>query len=128
MPAVAALSDAGGTLAINLASGSAAECYNGGPFRTYMAGNPVGTAAPVITSASSATYLAGASVNFTVSATAAPALPALSVSGTLPSGVTFTDNGDGTGTFAGTATTAGVFALTITVANDVSPDAMQDSP
>ena len=47
--------------------------------------------------------------------------------GTLPSGVTFTDNGDGTATLAGTpaAGTAGTYSLTITASNGVGPDATQ---
>jgi hypothetical protein len=47
----------------------------------------------------------------------------LSVSGALPPGVTFVDNGNGTGTLAGTATTAGTYVITITASNDVDPDA-----
>ena len=42
-------------------------------------------------------------------------------------GVTFVDNGDGTATLAGTpaAGTGGTYALTITAANGVLPDATQ---
>jgi hypothetical protein len=125
LPAVSPLSDAGGTLAVNIAGSGAAECYNCGPFRTYTAGNLIGTAAPAISSASSVSYVAGTAVNFTVAATGAPQ-PTLSVAGALPSGVTFTDNGNGTGTFAGTATPVGVYPLTITASNGVSPDATQN--
>ena len=52
---------------------------------------------------------------------------ALSRDGTLPSGVTFTDNGDGTATLAGTpaAGTNGVYTLSITASNGVAPDASQ---
>ena len=48
--------------------------------------------------------------------------------GALPSGVTFTDNGDGTATLAGTpaAGTSGSYPLTITASNGVSPDATQN--
>ena len=48
--------------------------------------------------------------------------------GALPAGVSFTDNGDGTATLAGTpaAGAAGVYRLTITAANGVSPAATQD--
>jgi hypothetical protein len=53
---------------------------------------------------------------------------ALSESGALPSGVTFTDNGDGTATLAGTpaAGTAGSYSFTITADNGVSPAATQN--
>jgi hypothetical protein len=46
---------------------------------------------------------------------------------TLPSGVTFTDNGDGTATLAGTpaANTGGTTPFTITATNGVSPAATQ---
>ena len=44
----------------------------------------------------------------------------------LPSGVTFTDNGNGTATLSGTvAAAAGSYRLTITASNGVSPDATQ---
>ena len=53
--------------------------------------------------------------------------PALTETGALPTGVTFVDNGDGTATLAGTpaAGTGGTYALTITAANGVLPDATQ---
>ena len=52
---------------------------------------------------------------------------ALTETGALPTGVTFVDNGDGTATLAGTpaAGTGGTYALTITAANGVLPDATQ---
>ncbi len=54
--------------------------------------------------------------------------PALTKTGALPSGVSFTDNLDGTATISGTPTdgTAGVHALTITAANGISPNATQN--
>ncbi|HUY96392.1 MAG TPA: putative Ig domain-containing protein, partial [Verrucomicrobiae bacterium] len=83
---------------------------------------------PTITSGGSATFTAGApgSVTVTTNATAYP-VPALSESGALPSGVTFTDNGDGTATLAGTpaATTGGPYPLALTAANGVSPNGTQ---
>ena len=53
--------------------------------------------------------------------------PALSETGTLPTGVTFTDNGDGTATLAGTpaAGTNGVYSFSIGATNGISPDASQ---
>lgn len=48
--------------------------------------------------------------------------PDLSV-GTLPAGLTFTDNGDGTGTISGTPSgPGGVFAVTVTATNEAGSD------
>jgi autotransporter-associated beta strand protein len=83
---------------------------------------------PSITSSDSATFIAGTAADFTVTTSGYP-LPSLSVSGTLPDGVTFTDNGDGTATLGGTPAPVGAkgdYSLTITAANGVSPDADQD--
>ena len=41
-------------------------------------------------------------------------MAALTISGALPDGVTFTDNGDGTAALAGTTTVAGTYSLTFT--------------
>jgi len=104
---------------------------------TISAGNgvaPVATltthllapAPPAITSANRVTLVAGSAGSFTVTTTGVPAA-ALSESGALPGGVTFTDNGDGTASLGGTpaAHSGGVYALTITARNGVSPDASQ---
>ncbi len=47
----------------------------------------------------------------------------LTETGALPSGITFTDNGDGTATIAGTAAsgTGGSYPLTITPPNGAGP-------
>ncbi len=84
------------------------------------------TQAPAFTSANSATFVAGSAGSFVVTTTGEPAA-ALSESGALPGGVTFTDNGDGTASLGGTpaAHSGGVYALTITARNGVSPDASQ---
>ena len=79
-----------------------------------------------ITSADSANFAVGPAGTFTVTTTGYPTctLPAPL---TLPSGVTFTDNGDGTATLAGTpaANTGGTYQFTINATNDVIPDATQ---
>jgi hypothetical protein len=124
MPAVTPLTDAGGTLALNLAGRGQGECYNCGPARGFVAGSLVGTAAPAITSSASASFTVGVSASFTVTATGAP-IPALSVTGALPSGIAFVDNADGTGTFSGAPGTAGTYALTITASNGAGADAVQ---
>ena len=49
----------------------------------------------------------------------------LTETGALPPGVTFTDNGDGTATLAGTPTTGGTYPFTITANNGVAPNASQ---
>ena len=80
--------------------------------------------APAITSAAAKTFTAGAAGTFTVKATGYPA-PALSETGALPSGVTFTDNHNGTATLAGTTTVTGTFPLTITASNGIGTAATQ---
>jgi autotransporter-associated beta strand protein len=83
--------------------------------------------APAITSANSATFSIGVQGTFTVKTTGTPA-PALTETGaTLPSGVMFHDNGDGTATISGmpAAGTAGPYAITITANNGVTPNATQ---
>ncbi len=83
-------------------------------------------AAPVVTSAPGATFVTGTGGSFTVTSTGTPTA-SLSESGSLPSGVTFVDNGDGTATISGTpgASSGGSYPLTITAANGLSPAATQ---
>jgi hypothetical protein len=72
---------------------------------------------PAITSGNSTTFAVGSAGSFTVTTTAGfPAPTSLVKSGSLPPGVTFTDNGDGSATLAGTPTASGVYPLTITAA------------
>ena len=73
---------------------------------------------PAITTAASATATVGSAFNFTVKATGAPA-PTMAESGTLPQGLTWTDNGNGTATLAGTPGVGqgGVYKLTLTATN-----------
>src|SRR5258708_24151735 len=75
-------------------------------------------ALPVITSANATTFGEGMTGTFTVTSTGFPT-PALSESGSLPSGVTFTDNHDGTAKLSGTPATgtAGTYSITITATN-----------
>jgi hypothetical protein len=88
------------------------------------------TTAPAITSPSSTTFTAGTAGSFTVEATGTPPGPTLTLSdggASLPTGVSFVDNGDGTATLSGTpaAGSAGSYPFTITAANGVDPDATQ---
>jgi hypothetical protein len=83
----------------------------------------VGTA-PSITSQNNTTFTAGSAGSFTVTTSGSPT-PALTETGSLPTGVTFTDNGNGTATLAGTAPTGGSYPFTITASNGISPAASQ---
>lgn len=82
--------------------------------------------APAITSGDTTAFTVGQAGSFTVTTFGYPTA-GLSKSGSLPTGVTFVDNSDGTATLAGTpaAGTAGTFSLTITAGNGTSPDATQ---
>jgi hypothetical protein len=81
--------------------------------------------APAITSANSVTFTAGTAGSFTVTTTGYPA-PSLSETGALL-GVTFQDNGNGKATISGIPGpgTGGVYPITITAQNGVSPNATQ---
>jgi hypothetical protein len=83
--------------------------------------------APSITSGSSAAFTVGTAGTFTVTTMGIPT-PSLGEGGTLPSGVSFVDNGDGTALLSGTprAGTGGIYSLTLTASNGVSPKASQN--
>ncbi len=90
---------------------------------------PVTTGAPAITSANSAQFATGQPGSFTVrTSPSAWPVPAITNTGSLPAGVTLTDNGDGTATLAGTpdAADAGTYQFQITASNGISPDATQE--
>ncbi|MBX7104188.1 MAG: FG-GAP-like repeat-containing protein [Gemmataceae bacterium] len=86
-------------------------------------------AEPTITSTAGTTFTEGFFGEFTVTTTGSPT-PSLMANGALPSGVTFTDLGNGTATIAGTpgAGTSGLYTLSITVGNGVGMGAMQSFP
>jgi len=79
-----------------------------------------------ITSANAVSFTLGAANSFSVTTTGFPR-PALTVTGALPQGVMFTDNGNGTGTLTGTpaAGTGGPHRLTITASNSVKSASVQ---
>jgi probable HAF family extracellular repeat protein len=82
---------------------------------------------PAFTSANATTFTVGAAGTFSVTTTGVP-FPSLTIPpGTLPTGVTFTDNTNGTATLTGTPQpgATGVFPLTITASNGVSVPAVQ---
>ncbi|MEP7154134.1 MAG: putative Ig domain-containing protein [Betaproteobacteria bacterium] len=82
-----------------------------------------GAIAPGFTSPNNATFTVGTTGTHTVTATGVPA-PGLSMSGTLPQGVTFTP---GTGVVTGTPPlgTVGSYILTFTANNNVPSNAVQ---
>ena len=81
-------------------------------------------ASPLITSASSATFTKSSASSFTITTSGYP-VPTISISGSLPAGVSFMDNGNGTATIYGTTNTTGTYNLTITAQNGVAPNATQ---
>ena len=90
----------------------------------------VPSSAPTITSANNTTFSAGTHGGFTVTTSGVPP-PALSAStgpgqSGLPQGVNLTDNGNGTGTLTGIATTPGTYTFIITASNGVLPPANQN--
>ena len=92
---------------------------------TLLPAGVLAAASPIITSPSSTTFVLGTAGTFTVTANGTPVI-SIGESGVLPNGVTFTDNGDGTATLAGTPTViAGSYPLTITASNGVGSDAVQ---
>jgi len=123
---------------VNLASGTASATYNShnatgtGQVTTTFDGatataDIIINGPPSITSANSTTFTVGTAGSFTVTTDATP-VAAVSRTGTLPTGVTFVDNGDGTATLSGTpaAGTAGIYSLTITANNGIAPNAVQN--
>ena len=82
---------------------------------------------PAITSGNNTTFVVGTTGSFTVTTTGFPT-PSITRGGvTLPSGVTFTSNGDGTGTLSGkpAAGTGGTYAISFTASNAAGTTAAQ---
>ena len=90
-------------------------------------GTLVETSSFAIISSDSTTFTLGQPGSFIVTTTSA-AVPSLAELGSIPNGVTFTDNGDGTATLAGTPGpgAAGAYPITITASDSVDPDVTQD--
>jgi uncharacterized repeat protein (TIGR01451 family) len=91
------------------------------PQTLAVSGN--GAAPPVITSANNTTFILGMAGSFTITTSGFP-IPSLSEVGSLPSAVTFTDNGNGTATLAGTPGlgTDGSYTFNITAVNGLGTD------
>jgi Tol biopolymer transport system component len=91
--------------------------------RSYHGGVRVAALAetgPAFTSATSTTFTVGVAGNFDVTTVGTPPA-ALTYSGALPTGVGFTDHGDGTGTLSGmpAAGTGGTYPIVFTADNGV---------
>jgi hypothetical protein len=83
--------------------------------------------AAAFSSAATASFPVGTASTLTLTTTGTPTPGPITVTGQLPSGVTFADNGDGTATLAGTplAGTGGVYSVTFHAPNDVNPEGLQ---
>jgi len=77
-----------------------------------------GTAVPAYTTPNSATFTAGALGMFTVGVSGFP-IPAITETGSLPSGVTLIDNRNGTATISGTPGSVSTTTITIHATNSV---------
>jgi YVTN family beta-propeller protein len=82
--------------------------------------------APKITSKGSVTFKVGAKGTFTVTTSGYPT-PAVTESGTMPAGVTFKNNGNGTATLSGTPAsgTGKAYTLTLSASNGAGAPASQ---
>ena len=82
--------------------------------------------APAITSAFTKSFTLGSADTFTVGTTGFPT-NAITETGTLPTGVSFVDNGNGTATLAGTPATGtqGVYGISLNADNGIGSDATQ---
>ena len=88
------------------------------PDDTQVYALTVGTV-PEVTSAGTATFYTGAIASFPLAATGDPA-PTITVTGTLPPGITFNST---TNTLEGIPTASGPFSVTVTATNAVGSDA-----
>ena len=79
---------------------------------------------PNITSANSTTFATGVQGSFTVTTTGYPT-SGLTETGSLPAGVTFVDNHNGTGTLSGVPGSAGTFNITFSASNGVGTGVVQ---
>jgi hypothetical protein len=82
---------------------------------------------PAITSADNTTFVVGTFGSFTVRTSPPDPTATVNYTGTLPTGINFTLNGDGTATIDGTPSTGsqGSYPINITASNGTLPDAMQ---
>jgi hypothetical protein len=110
---------------VSFPSGSTPEVLSTEPDSesAYAIGTNPSPTAPVITTTCPTTVYQGSPYTCPVTATGFPT-PSLSASG-APSGISFTDNGNGTGSLGGSPTESGSFPVTITASNGVGVPATQ---
>ena len=144
LPSGINLTDNGNGSAVLSGTPSVQGAGTGGTYSlTFVAGNGISPAAtqhflltvdeaPGITSANNVTFTAGSTNTFTVTTrTDDFPTPSFAASGnTLPTGLTLTDNGNGTATLSGTPSntspgTGGVYSLVFTAANGIGAAATQ---
>ena len=118
----------GSTLTIT-GGGSVTVQANQAGNASYSAAPPVSLIvlvdqAPAITSGASSTMVLNTAGSMTVTATGFP-IPSLVEAGALPNGVSFLENGNGTGTLSGAPTTEGIFNISFTASNEIGGPALQ---
>jgi large repetitive protein len=101
-------SEPGGAVAYFVNGGSGQEIGTSTFWAVYSA------QAPSITSGDHVTFAPGQMGSFEITTTGFSSTPSLSELGTMPDGLTFTDNGNGTATISGTApSTQGIYNIDI---------------
>ncbi|MBK8782301.1 MAG: sortase [Anaerolineales bacterium] len=126
--------DTDGTATITMTSGSGtcSVFYNQAGDANYSAAPQVmedvtATEGPSFTSANNTSFDFGFPGSFTVTAVGNPMTMTITLGGSIPAGVSLTNNGLGTETLSSTAVTpVGVYNLTLTADNGVSPNAVQN--
>lgn len=119
----------GGTVIATIPVNAAQDTLGNGSIASTSTDNNVTfSIAPSITSPNNVTFVAGNPSSFAVTATGYPT-PSITYTGTLPSGITFTDNGDGTAMLAGVpaiGSAGGTYDLIFTAQNGIAPNATQN--
>ncbi len=125
--------DGDATITMTSGTGVCSVFYNQAGNTNYSAAPQVqedvnATESPVFTSPNNVTFDVGFVGSFTVTAVGNPLTMTITQTGALPSGVTFTDNGNGTATLSGAPAVGshGVYNLTFTANNGVPPNGVQN--
>ena len=129
LPANSTLASGVGTFDATFNTGGLQSITATDSVHAAIAGSQSGIAiyqAPGITNADHTTYVVGATGTFQFTTSGYP-YPILSAVGSLPNGVSFSDNGDGTATLGGMPApgAVGSYSFTVTAHNDAGSDATQ---